>query len=70
MANMKRKTGVPFTAEAAIPAPGEVIGDKQPGYDAMSLGAKFWSWWTKKEMAIFEAQVMKEIMEAEKGVKK
>ncbi|PMD21058.1 hypothetical protein NA56DRAFT_748980 [Hyaloscypha hepaticicola] len=43
------------------PAPGELIGDKKPGYEAMSLGAKFWSWWTKKEMRIFEAQIMKEI---------
>ncbi|KAE9367860.1 hypothetical protein N431DRAFT_471254 [Stipitochalara longipes BDJ] len=61
MENMKRRTGVAFTAEAAIPAPGEVIGDMKPGYEKMALGAKFWSWWTKKELAIFEAQVLKEL---------
>lgn len=61
MDSMKRRTGVPFTAEAAIPAPGEVIGDKKPGYEKMGLSAKFWAWWTKKELAIFEAQVLKEL---------
>jgi hypothetical protein len=61
IADLKRKDGLPFTAETAIPAPGELIGDKKPGYEALSLGAKFWSWWTKKEMRIFEAQIMKEI---------
>jgi hypothetical protein len=63
IADLKRKKGLAFTATSAIPAPGELIGDKQPGYATMSLGAKFWSWWTKEELHIFEAQVLGEIME-------
>ena len=42
MESMKHRTGVPFTAEAAVPASGEVVGDKKPGYKKMALGAKFW----------------------------
>jgi hypothetical protein len=63
IADLKRKRGLAFTATSAIPAPGELIGDKQPGYATMSLGAKFWSWWTKKELQIFETQVLGEIVE-------
>ncbi|PMD40769.1 hypothetical protein L207DRAFT_529079 [Hyaloscypha variabilis F] len=32
-------------------------------YERMSLSAKFWSWWTKKELAIFDAQILKELKE-------
>jgi hypothetical protein len=59
---MKRK-GVPFTAEAFIPASGELIGDQLPGYDALTLGGKLWSWVTKDELRIFEAQVLKELLD-------
>jgi hypothetical protein len=47
----------------ATQLPGEFIGDKIPGYERMSLSAKFWSWWTKKELAIFDAQILKELKE-------
>lgn len=29
----------------------------------MSVGAKFWSWFTQAELRIFEAQVLKEVQE-------
>jgi hypothetical protein len=61
--DMKLKQGVAFTLESSIPGPGERIGDQKPGYEAMSLPEKFWSWWTKEELQIFEAQIMKEIAE-------
>jgi hypothetical protein len=37
IADLKRKRGLAFTADSAIPAPGELIGDKQSGYATMSL---------------------------------
>ncbi|KAE9367859.1 hypothetical protein N431DRAFT_444938 [Stipitochalara longipes BDJ] len=61
IADLKRKRGLAFTTETAIPFPGELIGDRKPGYEKMSLGAKFWSWWTKKELQVFEAQILKEL---------
>lgn len=42
--DMKLKQGVAFTLESSIPASGERIGDQKPGYEAMSLPEKFWSW--------------------------
>jgi hypothetical protein len=63
IADLKRKKGLAFTVDTATQLPGEFIGDKIPGYERMSLSAKFWSWWTKKELAIFDAQILKELKE-------
>jgi hypothetical protein len=63
IADLKHKRGVPFTAKSAIPLPHEIIGDQVPGYDAMSLGAKFWSWWTRSETRIFDNHVLKGVLE-------
>jgi hypothetical protein len=57
------RRGLAFTVDTATQLPGEFIGDKIPGYERMSLSAKFWSWWTKKELAIFDAQILKELKE-------
>jgi hypothetical protein len=67
ISDLKSKRGLAFTAETAIPERGELIGDQLPGYEAMSLGAKFWSWWTRKEKAIFDAQILKEILEFQRN---
>jgi hypothetical protein len=53
------QSGVIFPPEAAIPE-GELIGDKKPGYENMTLKDKLLAWWTKKQWKIWSDQVLKE----------
>ena len=50
-----------FPPNAAIPDEGEFVGDKKPGYAAMTLTEKFAAWWTKKQWKIWNDQVLKEV---------
>lgn len=63
IAELKLKKGLPFTAASAVPRPTELIGDQIPGYEAMTIGAKLWSWWTQEEKLIFDAHVVTEILQ-------
>jgi hypothetical protein len=50
-----------FPPDTAIPDEGESVGDKKPGYAAMTLTEKFAAWWTKKQWKIWNDQVLKEV---------
>jgi hypothetical protein len=41
----------------------KLIGDQIPGYENMTLGAKLWSWWTRKQRSILDAQILKELQQ-------
>lgn len=55
------RSGVIYPPEAAIPEEGELIGDKRPGYETMSVYDKCLSWWTRKQLKIFNDTVLKEV---------
>lgn len=58
------RNGVIIPPEAAIPEKGELVGDKKPGYEDMTLTEKSFAWWTKKQMKIFNDAVAQEINQA------
>jgi hypothetical protein len=51
--------------EAAIPEEGELVEDKKPEYENMTLTEKSFAWWTKKQMKIFNDAVAEEIRDSE-----
>ena len=55
------RNGMIFPPEAAIPDEGELVGDKKPEYEAMTLTEKMFAWWTKKQWKIFNDTVNKEV---------
>ncbi len=55
------RNGVIIPPEAAIPEKGELVGDKKPGYEDMTLTEKSFAWWTKKQMKIFNDAVAQEV---------
>jgi hypothetical protein len=55
------RSGMIFPPDTAIPDEGESVGDKKPGYAAMTLTEKFAAWWTKKQWKIWNDQVLKEV---------
>jgi hypothetical protein len=55
------RNGLIIPPEAAIPEKGELVGDKKPGYEDMTLTEKSFAWWTKKQMKIFNDAVTQEV---------
>ncbi len=55
------RSGVIIPPEAAIPEKGELVGDKKPGYEDMTLIEKSFAWWTKKQMKFFNDVVVGEV---------
>jgi hypothetical protein len=58
--------GVNFRPDDGVPAKGELIGDQLPGYADMNLGAQIWSWLTRKQRAVIDGQILKEIKHHDK----
>jgi hypothetical protein len=58
--------GVNFRPGDGFPAKGELIGDQLPGYADMNLGAQIWSWLTRKQRAVIDGQILKEIKHHDK----
>jgi hypothetical protein len=55
------RNGVIIPPEAAIPEENELVGDKKPGYEDMTLSEKYFAWWTKKQIKIFDDIVAGEV---------
>ena len=59
--------GVNFRLDDGVPAEGEIIGDQLPGYADMDFGSQIWSWLTRKQRAVSDGQILKEIKHHGKG---
>jgi hypothetical protein len=62
ISDLKAK-GVNFPLDAGMLSEGELIGDQIPGYESMALGHKLYSWWTRKQRSIIDAQILKELQQ-------
>ncbi len=51
--------------EAAIPEKGELVGEKNPGYEDMMLTEKPFAWWTERQMKLFNDAVTKGVVTTE-----
>jgi hypothetical protein len=58
-----KANGVYFPDDAGVPVKGELIGDQPPNYENMNLGAKLWLWLTRKQRAVLNAQILKEMQQ-------
>jgi hypothetical protein len=61
--------GVNFCLDDGVPAKGELIGDQLPGYADMDFGSQIWSWLTRKQRAVIDGQILKEIKHHDKDQK-
>jgi hypothetical protein len=58
--------GINFRPDSGVTAKGELISDQFPGYADMDLGSQIWSWLTRKQRAVIDGQILKEIKHHDK----